>query len=83
MWGTGLYSTTMRKERLGWKMSLVARPWVHKCITVTTGKTSVSQKPQCKDTEKLFIECSTRNSYNRIGAKSDVEFKGDQCEHET
>ena len=51
--------------------------------TVTTGKTTVSQKPQCKDTEKLFIECSTRNSYNRIGAKSDVEFKGDQCEHET
>ena len=28
MWGTGLYSTTMRKEYLWWKMSLVARPWV-------------------------------------------------------
>ena len=55
----------------------------HKCINVTTGKTSVSQKPQCKDTEKLFIECSTWNSYSRSGARSDIGFKCDQHEHET
>ena len=51
--------------------------------TVTTGKTTVSQKPQCKDTEKLFIECSTWNSYSRRGARSDIGFRCDQHEHET
>ena len=50
-----------------WASWLVEEGVGHKCRTVTTGNKSVTQKPWCKDTEKLLIECSTRNSYNRSG----------------